>query len=68
MDVTIGEVADSFEDGAPIKTNIMTIMEDVARSIFLKPDTKRLIVSFMAVVRNIFFSSCTFVCGNLRRR
>ncbi|KAM0908765.1 hypothetical protein ACQ4PT_015247 [Festuca glaucescens] len=26
MDVTIGEVADSFEDGAPIKTNIMTIM------------------------------------------
>ena len=68
MDVTIGEVADSFEDGAPIKTNIMTIMVDVARSIFLKPDTKRLIVPFMAVVRNIFFSSCMFVCGNLRRR
>ena len=70
MDVTIGEVADSFEDGAPIKTNIMIIMVDVAQSIFLKPDTKRLIVPFMAVVRNIIiiFSSCTFVCGNLRRR
>ncbi|KAM0868700.1 hypothetical protein ACQ4PT_041147 [Festuca glaucescens] len=51
MDVTIGEVADSFEDGAPIKTNIMTIMVDVARGIFLKPDTKRLIVPFMAVLR-----------------
>ncbi|KAM0928685.1 hypothetical protein ACQ4PT_002634 [Festuca glaucescens] len=50
MDVTIGEVADSFEDGAPIKTNIMTIMVDVARSTFLKPDTKRLIVPFMAVL------------------
>jgi hypothetical protein len=66
MDVTIGDVADSFEDGAPIKTSIMTIMVDLARDIFRNPEKKRLIVPFMAVVRNIFFSSCTFVCGNLR--
>ncbi|KAM0876608.1 hypothetical protein ACQ4PT_036061 [Festuca glaucescens] len=48
-EVTIGELADSFEDGAPIKTNIMTIMVDVARSIMT--NTKRLIVPFMAVLR-----------------
>ncbi|KAM0845879.1 hypothetical protein ACQ4PT_056059 [Festuca glaucescens] len=48
-EVTIGELADSFEDGAPIKTNIMTIMVDVARSIMANP--KRLIVPFMAVLR-----------------
>ncbi|KAM0922830.1 hypothetical protein ACQ4PT_005923 [Festuca glaucescens] len=48
-EVTIGELADSFEDGAPIKTNIMTIMVDVARSIMT--NTKRLIVTFMAVLR-----------------
>jgi hypothetical protein len=53
MEVTIGDVADSFEDGAPIKTSIMTILVDVARDIFRSPDTKRLIVPFMAVVRNI---------------
>ncbi|KAM0858204.1 hypothetical protein ACQ4PT_047984 [Festuca glaucescens] len=49
-EVTIGELADSFEDGAPIKTNIMTIMVDVARSIMT--NTKRLIVPFMAVRNN----------------
>ncbi|KAM0847900.1 hypothetical protein ACQ4PT_054735 [Festuca glaucescens] len=48
-EVTLGELADSFEDGAPIKTNIMTIMVDVARSIMT--NTKRLIVPFMAVLR-----------------
>jgi hypothetical protein len=53
MDVTIGDVADSFEDGAPIKTSIMTIMVDLARDIFRNPEKKRLIVPFMAVVRNI---------------
>jgi hypothetical protein len=53
MDVTVGDVADSFEDGAPIKTSVMTIMVDLARDIFVSPETKRLIVPFMAVVRKI---------------
>jgi hypothetical protein len=53
MEVTIGNVADSFEDGAPIKTSIMTILVDLARHIFLKSGSKRLIVPFMAVARII---------------
>jgi hypothetical protein len=65
MEVTIGDVADSFEDGAPIKTSIMTILVDVARDIFLSPETKRLIVPFMAVVRNIIIIINIFLHARL---